>query len=228
MGPDLLRADLAEFLPQFGLRLAHRGLLLVPPTDAELVELAAIVAEPGGILAPGQEHFVSWPTGSPEAAQAFLRRHWDLRVRPRRDAWHAPFAVELDGRVLGVATLSAASPPGVVETRTWLARPEQGAGVGRRVRLMLLDLAFTHLGASRAVAAAAVGNAAARRVSARCGYRETETVRRPDLGERSDGRVSGVDEVSAAVTPGAWRRRRLADVLVVGVDAFAAALCGRG
>ena len=59
MDTDLLRADLAAVYPQFGLRVAHAGVVLAPPTDVELFELAPIVAEPGGILGPEQAEFVT-------------------------------------------------------------------------------------------------------------------------------------------------------------------------
>lgn len=211
----MLRADLAAVFPQFGLRLAHAGLVLVPPTDVELFELAAIVGEPGGVLEAGEEHFVTWPTGDADAVEAFLRWHWSLRARPA-SGWLVPFAVLVGGRAVGVVVLAAPrwSAERVVETRAWLARADQGQGLGRRARLMLLELAFAHLGAARAVTAAAVDNAASRRVSARLGYRET--------GE-SRG-VDGVTEVHAAITPGAWRRRRLTDVDVDGVEPFLDAL----
>lgn len=214
MGPDLLRADLAEHLPWFGLRVAHQGLVLAPPTDVELLELAPAVAEPGGILSEGEDTFVTWPTGTPEAAVSFLRFHWGLRVPAVPGRWLVPFAIELDGRTLGIAVLETTPDAGTVATRSWLVRTAQGAGTGRQVRLMLLELAFAHLGAERALTAAAVGNAASIAVSRRCGYRETERGRGPD----------GVEEIRFALTRGAWRRRRLPDVTVRGVAPFLAAL----
>ena len=60
--PGLLRDDLAALYPQFGVRVAHAGLVLAGPTDVELLELAAIVAEPGGIVEPGREpELLAWP-----------------------------------------------------------------------------------------------------------------------------------------------------------------------
>lgn len=214
MGPDLLRADLAEHIPWFGLRLAHRGLVLAPPTDSELLELAPALAEPGGVLAPGEEEFVTWPTGTPAAAVAFLRFHWGLRVPPTPSRWLVPFAIELDGRTIGVAVLEGTGEPRTVATRSWLVRTAQGAGTGRRVRLMLLELAFVHLGAGRAVTSAATANTASIRVSQRCGYRETDRRRGTD----------GIEEVHFTLAPASWRRRRLTDVVVDGVEPFLAAI----
>ena len=68
MDPDWLRADLAAVYPQFGLRLVHRGLGLVAPTDAELLELADVVGEPGAILPPGDEDLLPWTPGGGRAS----------------------------------------------------------------------------------------------------------------------------------------------------------------
>ena len=75
---------------------------------------------------------------------------------------------------------------------------------------MALELAFAHLGMTRAVTGAAEGNAASRRVSVRCGYRESH---------REHG-TDGLVEVHMAVTPADWRRRRLRDVEVEGAEAL--------
>jgi RimJ/RimL family protein N-acetyltransferase len=216
--PGLLRDDLAALYPQFGLRVARAGLVLTGPTDVELLELAAIVAEPGGVVEPGREQEL---LGRPDlpgdaAARRFLEEAWRLREVPTAARWRAPLAVLEGGRTLGLVTLAHErdDPAGTVRTSSWLARAEQGRGLGRRVRLLALELAFAHLGAVRAVSAAAEGNAASRRVGERCGYRETH---------RGTG-VHGVVEVHAAVTPGAWRRKRLDDVVVDGVGPFLAAI----
>ena len=217
-GVDLVRDDLAALYPQFGLRIAHAGLVLTPPTDAELLELAAIVAEPGGILAPGREHFLTRAMGDDAAARVFLEWSWRLREFPTTARWRLPLAVLEGGRALGLVVLAHESehPAGTVHTSSWLARADQGRGLGRRVRLMLLDLAFDHLGATRAVTAVAEDNAASLRVSQRCGYRETHRAPHAD----------GTPEVHLAVTPGAWRRRRLDDVVVEGVEPFRQAVSG--
>ncbi|PVZ14530.1 GNAT family N-acetyltransferase [Actinomycetospora cinnamomea] len=214
MDAALLRADLAALYPQYGLRVAHAGTVLIGPTDEELLELAAIVAEPGGVVEPGREgELLGWPPDAgDDAARRFLEWAWRLREAPSPVRWRAPLAVIDGGRALGLAVLAHEhdDPAGTVRTSSWLARAEQGRGLGRRVRLMLLELAFAHLGATRATTGAAEGNAASLRVSQRCGYRETHRAPGPD----------GVVEVHLAVTPAAWRRRRLPDVDVDGVDAF--------
>ncbi|GLZ53617.1 GNAT family N-acetyltransferase [Actinomycetospora sp. NBRC 106378] len=212
---DYVRDDLAALYPWFGIRVAHAGLVLTPPTDVELLEIAAFVAEPGGVLAPGGEHFLTRPMGDDDAARVFLERSWSLRRFPTAGGgWRVPFAVLDGGRAVGHATLDAAGRPGEVATSSFLARPERGRGVGRRVRLMLLELAFGALGMTRAVTAAAEDNHASLRVSHRCGYRETDRRRHAD----------GTPEVHLAVTPGAWRRRRLEGVVVEGTEPFVAVI----
>ncbi|WP_018334854.1 GNAT family N-acetyltransferase [Actinomycetospora chiangmaiensis] len=213
---DLVRDDLAALYPQVGVRVAHAGLVLVGPTDDELLELAAIVAEPHGILGPGQEHFLTRALGDDDAARVFLEWAWRLREFPTTGRWRLPLAVLEGGRALGLVVLAheVEHPAGTVHTSSWLARAEQGRGLGRRVRLMLLELAFEHLGMTRAVTTAADDNRASLRVSQRCGYRETHRRRHAD----------GTPEVHLAVTPGAWRRRRLDDVVVEGVEPFLAAI----
>ena len=210
---SVLHDDLAAIYPQFGLEVAHAGLVLSPPTDVELLELAAIVGEPGAIVEPGREGpLLGWDdAGRTDPVDHFLRGHWRLRGRPTPQRWHAPFAVVLGGRAIGVATLAheAGTERGTVSTRSWLARGDQGHGTGRRVRLMLLELAFVHLGATLATSSANEHNAASRRVSQRCGYRETHR-----------GHDAFGVAVHAAVTPAAWRRRRLPDVVVEGVEPF--------
>ncbi|MEJ2890027.1 GNAT family N-acetyltransferase [Actinomycetospora aeridis] len=220
MDADLLRADLAALYPQFGLRVAHRGTVLLVPTDEELLELAEIVAEPGGVVEPGRAgELMGWPEDEGAvAARRFVEWAWRLREAPTPTRWRAPFAVLDGGRVLGLAVLAHEldDPAGTARTSSWLARAEQGRGLGRRVRLMLLELAFGPLGMTRAVTAAAVGNEASRAVSAACGYRETHRATGSD----------GVVEVHAAVTPGAWRKKRLRDVDVEGAEAFLDAIRG--
>lgn len=220
MDADLLRADLAALYPQFGLRAAHAGTVLVAPTDEELLELAEIVAEPGGVVEPGREgELLGWPDDTgPVAARRFLEWAWRLREGPTAARWRVPLAVLDGGRALGLAVLAHEldDPAGTVRTSSWLARAEQGRGLGRRIRLMMLELAFAHLGMARAVTGSAEGNVASRRVTARCGYRETH---------RETG-ADGVVEVYAAIAPAAWRRRRLPDVDVEGVEAFLAGIGG--
>lgn len=210
------RAELAATWPQLGLRITHGELVLAPPTDDELRELAAIVGRPGGIVGQGQAHFVTWPTGDAAAVDAFWRFHRALRVRPDPQRWLVPFAVLDRGRPVGVVALDADrfTADRTVGTRAWFARAEQGRGLGRRTRLMLLELAFAHLGAWRATTVATADNAASRRVTEGLGYEETDRVPLDD----------GVVEVHYALTADAWRPRRLPDVRVEGVAAFLAAL----
>lgn len=150
--PGLLRDDLAALYPQFGVTVAHAGLVLAPPTDVELLELAAIVGEPGGIVEPGREpELLGWPAEQGAvAARRFLEHAWRLREVPTASRWRMPLTVIEGGRALGQVVLAHEydDPTGTVRTSSWLARAEQGRGLGRRVRLMVLELAFSTSGRS--------------------------------------------------------------------------------
>ena len=45
--PGLLRDDLAALYPQFGVTVAHAGLLLAPPTDPEPADAPGDTHDPG-------------------------------------------------------------------------------------------------------------------------------------------------------------------------------------
>ncbi|MEJ2889643.1 GNAT family N-acetyltransferase [Actinomycetospora aeridis] len=203
-------------LPQSALRIEHAGLVLAPPGDGELRVLAEIVETPGGIVTAEEAHYVTWPTGSAAAVASFLAFHRSLRVPPAPQRWLVPFAVLHDGRAVGVVVLESAAwtTERTVGTRAWLARTHQGRGLGRRARLMLLELAFAHLDAAGAVTTAAADNAASRRITERLGYRETGRGRAAD----------GVDEVHYRLAPDAWREQRLDAVEVRGIAPFRAAI----
>jgi RimJ/RimL family protein N-acetyltransferase len=209
------RAALAARYPQFGLRVAHRDLALVPPGDGELRALAAVVGTPGGIVTADEAHYVTWPTGTPDAAAAFLDFHRRLRVAPTPERWLVPFAVLDGGRAVGVVVLESAAWPAqrTVGTRAWLARSHQGRGLGRRARLMLLEVAFAHLEARAAVTTAAEDNHASRRITERLGYRETGRGRGDD----------GVEEIHYRLARDA-HRERLDGTEVDGVTPFRAAI----
>ena len=155
-------------------------------------------------------------TRTPSTASCASTGRCGCARRPRAGCCRSPWC-RAGARSASSGWARRAGPAsGWCDTRAWIARSDQGHGLGRRCRAMLLELAFAHLGAARAVTAASKDNAASRAVSKRLGYRETEEIRGAD----------GVLEVHASLTPAAWRRRRLSDVDVDGVEPFLAALEG--
>ena len=125
------------------------------------------------------------PPGTPTPSTASCASTGRCACVPSAAGWLLPFAVVSGGRAVGVVGLGAPRWPGerVVDTRAWIARTDQGHGLGRRCRAMLLELAFAHLGASRAVTAASRDNAASRAVSQAAGLpgdrRDPRARRRP-------------------------------------------------
>lgn len=201
---------------EFGLRVAHLELVLAPPAAAELAALAAIVGTPGAIVAADEAHYVTWPTGDAAAAEALLDRHRSWRTPPTPERWLVPFAVVHEGRPVGVVGLGATawSADRIVGTRAWLARTHQGRGIGRRARLMLLEVAFAHLGAAGAATEVVEDNVASRRITERLGYREVARTYAED----------GALELHYLLAPEDWRPHRLDGVQVDGIDTFRAAI----
>jgi RimJ/RimL family protein N-acetyltransferase len=62
-----------------------------------------------------------------------------------------------------------------VSSGSWLGRPFQGVGTGRLMRAVMLEFAFTHLGATQASSSILDANERSRRVSLRLGYQPNGT-----------------------------------------------------
>jgi RimJ/RimL family protein N-acetyltransferase len=162
--------------PLFGLRLHHGDLALRVVTDADALALAAVVEF--GLLPAEHQHFLPMLGHLEDTAEqrrrGFLRFHWGVRAALTADDWELPFTVVRDGQVIGTQSLAATSFPllRTVHTGSYLAGAEQGRGLGTRMRAMVLELAFAHLGAARATSSFAAGNTRSAGVSARLGYQD--------------------------------------------------------
>jgi RimJ/RimL family protein N-acetyltransferase len=160
--------------PLFDLTLTYEGLVLQPVTDAYGVALAEQAED---IVTPGNEYFMPWLETRAhtidERARKFLQHHWSRRATWSPDDWELPFAVLLDGHVVGQQTLKAYqfADRRVVTTGSWLTRKQQGRGIGTLMRFMVAELAFTHLEAQYMATTFTEGNHASARVSEKVGYR---------------------------------------------------------
>ncbi|MEC5152449.1 GNAT family protein [Cryobacterium sp. GrIS_2_6] len=153
-------------------RLTYDGLTLQAISVNGIEELAG--AASGVIHSDDYMPFgFPWSAGTPEQRVHHLRSWYAARLREaNRERWTLIFSVRLDGKIVGSTNLYADhfSDQRTVSTGSWLLRGVHGRGIGTSMRLMLLDLAFGHLGADHATSEAWEDNWPSRRVNEKCGY----------------------------------------------------------
>jgi len=146
---------------------------LRPDDDAGLFELVEVAYR--GVHPPGEMPFtIPWTDADPAyLGRGSLQFFWSQRAQLAPERWSVHFLVRLDGRVVGVQSVSATDFGSTreIETGSWLGLAHQRRGIGTEMRAAVLQLAFDHLGARRARTKAFVDNVASNRVSARLGYR---------------------------------------------------------
>ncbi len=174
--------------PFHDLVLRTPRLELRPDDDEGVAELADLVLD--GVHPPDRMPFgVEW-TDAPRERLGIntLQHFWDVRSRlsPRR--WTVNFIVRLDGRAVGLQSLSADDFPVLreVETGSWLGLRHQGGGIGTEMRAAVLLFAFDHLGAVAARSSAFTDNLASLGVSRKLGYRPDGTFRQVRRGEPAE------------------------------------------
>jgi RimJ/RimL family protein N-acetyltransferase len=158
--------------PLFDLTIRTPLVELRPPRDEDVFVLAELAAN--GIHDPKQMPFRFPWTDAPaaELERNALQFHWRIRAAWTVDAWHLPFAVWCDGRIVGQQDIVATD---FVHTRTfesgsWLGRAHQGRGIGKEMRTAMLHLGFVGLGAQRAETGAYEHNEASLGVTRSLGY----------------------------------------------------------
>ncbi|MBB5958881.1 RimJ/RimL family protein N-acetyltransferase [Saccharothrix tamanrassetensis] len=171
--------------PYWQLVLRTPRLELRPDDDSGLLELAEETLR--GIHPPERMPFgVDW-TDAPRDRLAVntLQHYWSVRATQSPERWTLNFLVRLDGRVIGVQTLSADSfaVTGEVGTGSWIGLRHQGRGLGTEMRAAVLVFAFDHLGARTARSSAFVDNPASLGVSRKLGYRPDGTFTQLRRGE---------------------------------------------
>jgi RimJ/RimL family protein N-acetyltransferase len=159
-------------MPTFGLRVRWNDLELRLPDDAELLTLASLAAE--GVHNPEVVPF-SWPwtRGTDEEVKRNVLAHqWKNRGRTAAHDWVLSLAVFRDGEIVGEQQISAKNfqVTRSALTGSWLGLRHHGQGLGTRMRLMALHLAFEGLDAAEMVSEAYDDNPASNAVSRRLGY----------------------------------------------------------
>ncbi|MBE1875463.1 GNAT family N-acetyltransferase [Myceligenerans sp. TRM 65318] len=156
----------------FGLSVRWDDLELRLPDDAELLDLADVAAD--GVHAPEAAPFsVQWTRGTAdEVRRQVLTHHWRVRQRLDPDDWGLELGVYVGGRIVGAQGIGAKGFPvtRAAHTGSWLGMAHQGRGIGTRMRLAVLHLAFDGLGAAEVASEAFVDNPASNAVSRRLGY----------------------------------------------------------
>lgn len=161
-----------DLWPLAGVRVTSGDLELRYLDDDLLADLARLAAD--GVHGPDLMPFsVPWTRGTPaEVARSVLTYQWGNRASFSVDDWRLELGVVRDGEVLGIQGAYAKHYPllRTAETGSWLGLRHQGAGVGTRMRLMILHLLFDGLGADRATTGAFADNARSLGVTRRLGY----------------------------------------------------------
>ncbi|MFI9487388.1 GNAT family N-acetyltransferase [Promicromonospora sp. NPDC052451] len=159
-------------MPTFGLRIRWDDLELHLPDDAEALALADLAAD--GVHDPEVASF-SWPwtRGTrQDVVRHVLAHQWKNRARTAADDWTLSLAVFRSGEIVGEQQISAknfqVTRSGL--TGSWLGLRHHGQGIGTRMRLVALHLAFEGLDAAEMVSEAYEDNPASNAVSRRLGY----------------------------------------------------------
>jgi len=166
--------DCGDPWPLRQLVLRTPRLELRPDDDAGLAELVEVAYQ--GVHPPEVMPFeVPWTDADPRyLGRGTLQYHWRTRAELGPEKWSLHFLVRLDGRVIGVQSLTGAEfgMTREVSTGSWIGMRYQRQGYGTEMRAAVLGLAFDHLSAHTARSAAFPDNAASLAVSRRLGYRE--------------------------------------------------------
>lgn len=196
------RDALTRLWPLFGLRLATPRLILRPLCDDDLAELVDLALT--GIHPKDQMPFAAPWTDAPrdEMIENTLRYQWRRRAESEPKDWSVAFAVRSRGALLGTQEISGRNfaVTRVVASGSWLGLAHQGQGHGSEMRSAVVDFAFDHLKATRAVSAAFSDNAASLGISRKLGYVADGT----DVVERRPGEAA-VDQ-RLLLTPESFRR----------------------
>ena len=211
--PSIAATDLWPF-PD--LRVTSGDLELRYIDDGTLLSLAALAAE--GLHEESFMPFaVPWTRGTPlEIARSVLAYQWGARSRLSPEIWELELALLLDGVPVGIQAIGAKDFPATrtVGTGSWLGRAYQGRGVGRRMRALVLHLAFEGLDARTAVTSAWADNAPSNGVTRRLGYAPNGNVV-----EAREG--VGVEHLRYRLDRGDWEANQavhLPGVRLAGVD----------
>ncbi|GAB3532411.1 GNAT family protein [Arthrobacter tecti] len=165
--------SLADVWPLFDLELRTPRLRLALVRDEQLPEVVDAVL--AGIHDPSVMPFsVPWTEAPREQLIRETAKHqWRQRCTVEPGNWTLNFAVEFEGRVVGMQDVSARDFAllRTVHSGSWLTQAVQGQGLGKEMRAAVVLFAFDYLNATAALSEAAEWNGASLGVSKSLGYR---------------------------------------------------------
>lgn len=170
--------ELARLWPASALRARAGDLELRWIDDDLLVDLATLAGR--GIHSPDAMPFEHpWTRGTPDdVARSVLTYQWNMRPQISPERFVLELGVLHQGMPVGVQGIVAEDWAVLrrVQTGSWLGREHQGLGIGRRMRALVLALAFDGFGAREATSGAFADNPASNAVSRRLGYEPNGSV----------------------------------------------------
>jgi RimJ/RimL family protein N-acetyltransferase len=200
-----------SYWPLADLRLTTGDVTLRPMTEQDLGPLADLLpedVEQNPIFPSYAGRDGRWARGT-----TLHQTYWHSLGNWRPESWNLPLTVWLGGTPVGVQTVEADdfAARRTVDSSSWLATTARGRGIGKRMRLAVLTLAFDGLGAQVAETSAWHDNAASLGVSRSLGYVDNGVYTHADR-----GRVD--EERRMRLTRHAFSQRRHADVRIEGLS----------
>lgn len=170
--------DLVRLWPAAGVSVRSGDLELRWIDDDLLLELARVAGR--GIHDPDAMPFEHpWTRGTPEdVARSVLAYQWNARPQVSPARFVLELGVLVQGEPVGVQGLVADDWAVLrrIQTGSWLGAAHQGRGIGKRMRVLALQLIFAGLEAREATSGAFADNPASNAVSRRVGYEPNGTV----------------------------------------------------
>jgi RimJ/RimL family protein N-acetyltransferase len=210
--------------PLFGLTITTPRLTL-RYVDDDLADALMELAATDGVHAPDFMPFTTpWTRFEPPVLQQQgMQHYWRSRAETSAAKWMLPFAVHLDGAVVGVQAVMGESfaVRRWVETGSWLGRSHQGKGIGKEMRAAVLHLAFEVLEATCAGTSAFADNPASLGVTRSLGYTDNGWV-------IDDREGVATRHLRFVLERADWAPRRRDDIVVEGFDDACRTLLGLG
>jgi RimJ/RimL family protein N-acetyltransferase len=164
----------SSWWPLFDLTIRTPRLVMRPPRDEDVFAIVELAS--AGIHDPKEMPFrFPWTdVASPQFERNSLQFHWRVRATWTVEQWQLPFAVWVEGEIVGQQDIMGTDfvHTRTFETGSWLGQRHQGQGIGKEMRTAILHLGFLGLSATRAETGAYEHNMASLGVTRALGYED--------------------------------------------------------